>query len=273
MPGVPDQLALDFGLNFEDLYSRAGLHRLDGFFLMELAGAAPDLHAQLLAARANPAAIEGRPESELVIALAPHVEDFLGRLFGIACEVEALQARHNQSAPFFAFKRKFIQKRAISGVTKEQAAAHDGAVLALELESLFHEPLTERSFFAHVSGWIENESAHAAGIQIALLYAAWAALAPAGIERHRGDVLFKVAHKLDPLHLVPIESVRNGSVAKLRLADQHWRYREGFELTDRGMALPGALDQANYCIKCHNQSKDSCSTGLKDKTAGLKEAP
>src|SRR5271166_5545969 len=110
MPGVPDQFALDFGLNFEDLYSRAGLHRLDGFFLGELAGSAPELHTQLLGARANPASIQGKPESELVIALAPYVEDFLGRLFGISAEVEALQARHSQAAPFFAFKRKFIQK-------------------------------------------------------------------------------------------------------------------------------------------------------------------
>ena len=31
------------------------------------------------------------------------------------------------------------------------------------------------------------------------------------------------------------------------------------------MNLTGALDQAHYCIKCHNQGKDSCSTGLKEK--------
>ena len=271
MSGVSDQLALDFDLNFEDIYSRVGLQRLDASFLAELAQVAPDLHARLLEARGNPDGLADKSASELIIALAPHVEDFLGRLFGIRREVEALQARHNQSAPFFAFKRKFIQKRAISGVTKEQAAAHDGAVLALELESHFHEPLTERSFFTHVSAWLENEPVQAAAIQIALRYAAWAALAPAGIERHRGDVLFKVAHKLDPMHLVPIDTVQNGSVAKLRLPEAHWRYREGFELTDRGMALAGALDQANYCIKCHNQSKDSCSIGLKEKTGEFKK--
>ena len=28
------------------------------------------------------------------------------------------------------------------------------------------------------------------------------------------------------------------------------------------MDLAAALDQAHYCIKCHNQAKDSCSTGL-----------
>ncbi len=121
-----DQCALGFGLRFEDLYARAGLVRLDAAFLDQLLASDRGLHAQLLDARANPRTRTAKEQSELVIALAPHVEDFLGELFGITKEVQALQARHNEFAPFFAFKRKFIQKRAISGVTKEQAEAIDG---------------------------------------------------------------------------------------------------------------------------------------------------
>ena len=29
-----------------------------------------------------------------------------------------------------------------------------------------------------------------------------------------------------------------------------------------------ALDQINYCIWCHNQGKDSCRKGLKDRKTG-----
>ena len=36
------------------------------------------------------------------------------------------------------------------------------------------------------------------------------------------------------------------------------------------MNLTAALDQAHYCIKCHNQGKDSCSTGLKEKEGRFK---
>jgi NADPH-dependent glutamate synthase beta subunit-like oxidoreductase/NAD(P)H-flavin reductase len=43
------------------------------------------------------------------------------------------------------------------------------------------------------------------------------------------------------------------------------RQREGFALTDPGTDLVGALDEANYCIWCHEQAKDSCSKGLKEK--------
>src|SRR5262249_41512103 len=94
-----------------------------------------------------------------------------------------------------------------------------------------------------------------------------------GIERHRGDVLFKVAHKVDPMHLVPVLPAPDNGLVKLALPEDRWRYREGFHLTDHGTALAGALDQTNYCIKCHNQSKDSCSTGLKEKTGEFKKSP
>ena len=57
-------------------------------------------------------------------------------------------------------------------------------------------------------------------------------------------------------------------VTMLRLPPEHRRRREGFALTDPGTDLTGALDQANYCIWCHNQGKDSCSHGLKDRKTG-----
>jgi len=271
MPGTSDRYKLGYGLQFEDLYAREGLLRLDAIFLDQLLKTDLGLHPQLIDARANPWARTDKERSDLIITLAPYVEDFLGDLFGITNEVQALQARHNEFAPFFAFKRKFIQKRAISGVSKEQAESIDGPGLARELEAVFSEPLTERSFFTHVSRWLESEAVHADLIQTAARYAAWAAFSHAGREKHRHDVLFKVAHKLDPFHLVPVETFDEGGVAKLRLPEQDWRGREGFRLTDPGMALEGALDQANYCIKCHNQGKDSCSTGLREKTGEFKK--
>src|ERR1700691_902170 len=111
MSATSNQCELGFGLHFEDLYARDGLLRLDGAFLKQLLASDVGLHVQLVDARVNPGSRTAKEQSELVIALAPHVEDFLGELFGIAKEVEALQGRHNALAPFLAFKRKFIQKR------------------------------------------------------------------------------------------------------------------------------------------------------------------
>src|SRR5215472_4420599 len=273
MPRGSNQSELGFGVLFEDLYRREGLVRLDAIFLDHLKTADATLHSRLLSARENPREGAAKDRSELIIQIAPHVEDFVGELFGIAGDVRALQARHNAVAPMLAFKRKFIQKRAISGVTPDQAAAIDGPALAAELEKTFGEPLTQTSFFEHVSPWTENEAENAAPIQLALRYAAWAALSSEGIRKHNGDVLFKVPHKLDQNHLVPVEAIQWNGLPKLRLPEDRWRRRQGFQLTDNGMNLMGALDQAHYCIKCHNQGKDSCSSGLKEKTGEFKKSP
>ena len=69
-----------------------------------------------------------------------------------------------------------------------------------------------------------------------------------------------------------METLEENGIAKAYgCQKKSWRAREGFRLTDAGMDLEGALDQAHYCIKCHNQGKDSCSTGLKEKTGEFKK--
>jgi NADPH-dependent glutamate synthase beta subunit-like oxidoreductase/NAD(P)H-flavin reductase len=270
MPTDSDQLDLHFGFSFEDLYHRDGLVRLDGTFLEQLRLSDAALFERLTAARSNPDALTRKQQSELIIDLAPHLEDFIGELFGISADVRKLQARHDALAPIYALKRKFVQKKAISGVTKEQASAINGTAVAAELEALFNEPLTEASFVEHVSRWLDAEEHHQPHLATAAQYAAWAALSPAGIEKYHHGVLFKVPHKLDMTHLIPVETLQINGVAKLALPEHAWRHREGFKLTDAGMDLTAALDQAHYCIKCHNQAKDSCSTGLKEKNGAFK---
>ena len=265
-----EPLHLAFGFTFEDLYSRDGLQRLDGVFREHLESADIALLQRLMKARRDPAAVARRDLAELIIALAPHVEDFVGELFGIGPAVRRLQARHDALAPLYSVKRRFIQKRAISGMTPEKAAAINGPALAADLEALFGEPLTEASFTEHVSRWLEAAEEHAAQLDAAAHYAAWAALSPAGRRLHHHGVLFRVPHKLDMQHLVPVESLTIHGLPQWELPRRSWRHREGFHLTDAGMDLKGALDQAHYCIKCHNQGKDSCSTGLKEKDGAYK---
>ena len=267
-----DQLDLRFGLSFEDLYRQEGLARLDQTFLEQLQSANPALAQRLRDARTSPDALARKQQSDLIVELAPHVEDFIGELFGISADLRALQAKHHGLAPIYALKRRFVQKKAISGVTKEQASAINGLAVAAELEALFNEPLTEASFVEHVSRWLDAEQEHERELKIAAQYAAWAALCPAGIEKHHHGVLFRVPHKLEMTNLIPVETLQANGVATLALPEHHWRHREGFKLTDAGMNLNAALDQANYCIKCHNQGKDSCSTGLKEKDGSFKSS-
>ena len=265
-----DSLALKYGLSFEDLYRREGLVRLDDAFIAHLKTADAALYARFTEARAN--ALARKKQAELLVDLAPHVDDFVGDLFGISADMRELQARHNALAPLNALKRKFVQKKALSGMTVEKASAIDGRARAAELKALFGEPVTEASYVEHVSKWLDDEANHGEGLVAASQFAAWAAMSEAGRAAYRGWVLFQTPKKLDMAHLVPVEMLTSGGVKNFILPEHDLRHREGFGLTDQGMDLKGALDQANYCIKCHNQEKDSCSTGLKEKNGDFKKS-
>ena len=239
-------MKLSFGLGFGDLYQRAGLLRLDAAFLSFLDS---PLKEKLLEARSNhPAA---KQESELLIALAPHLEDFLAKLFGIETEAQALAARHHELAPLYSVKRLFVQRHALHKVKPEDATP-DGYVFSTELE-----------FARQVTEWGKDQTANAGKIEGAARYAAWAVTTPEGKAKHRAGVLFKTPLKLDFMKLVPVHTDTSQGFAKHSL--EHLRQRDGFALTDHGTDLTGALDQANYCIWCHEQGKDSCSKGLKEK--------
>src|SRR5437762_5867202 len=73
-------------------------------------------------------------------------------------------------------------------------------------------------------------------------------------------------------HLVPVETIERDGVTMLRRPESDWRPRDGFALTDPGSDLAGALDQANYCIWCHNQGKDSCRSGLHEKDGSFRKS-
>ena len=114
---------------------------------------------------------------------------------------------------------------------------------------------------------MQAEADHAEPLRLAALYAAWATYSPPkGKRKHRAGILFKTPHKLDMHHLVPAEEVDGNGLVQLQFSSHHWRHREGFQLTDAGTDLTGALDQTHYCIKCHNQvAKTAARQDFKEK--------
>jgi len=245
-------MQLGFGIAFPDLYERAGLIRLDRAFVAFLAQSDRALADRLVSSRTNPPAAAA--ESELLIALAPHVEDFIAKLFRIEAEAQALAEKHNELAPLYSVKRQFVQRRALHKVKPAELQQFDPAEAGFT---------TELDFARNVSRWLQDEPAHAKELELAARYAAWAVTTPAGKARHAAGVLFKAPQKLDFMRLVPVRTETARGFAEHRL--EHLRHREGFALTDAGTDLVGALDEANYCIWCHEQNKDSCAKGLKEK--------
>jgi NADPH-dependent glutamate synthase beta subunit-like oxidoreductase/NAD(P)H-flavin reductase len=224
-------------------------------------------------ARAAPDAAAGKAESDLIVELAPELEDFIGELFGITDEVRSLRLRHDALAPLYEVKRLFVQRRAAKKYGPDQADGFDGDALRAELEPLIGGELTELRFAESVELWMKAETDNAAALELAARYAAWAVHTEEGRRRHKSGILFKVPHKVDPYHLIPVETEVVDGVTMLKLPRPLRRARDGFALTDPGTDLTGALDHANYCIWCHNQGKDSCSKGLKEKSGEFKKSP
>jgi NADPH-dependent glutamate synthase beta subunit-like oxidoreductase/NAD(P)H-flavin reductase len=258
-----------FGLTFRDLEERDGLIRLDRIFLEHLAAEDAALHATLLAARATPDTLAAKDESELITRLGPVLDGFVATLFRIEDAAAQLAARTHTLDPIHACKRLFVQRQAVKKYP--DPSGFDAPALRAELEAQIGGPVTELAFAKAVDNW---QTARPEALDVAMRYAAWATLTPAGRRAHPGNTLFHVPHKVDHQHLVAFETIERGGVTMLRLPEDHWRQRDGFALTDAGMNDQQALDQMNYCIWCHHQEKDSCSKGLRDrKTGAFQKSP
>ena len=264
---------LSFGFSFPDLYRTAGLARVDAEFRRYIGETDTGLASRLERARAAPQALARLEESGLLLEVAPHAEDFIAKLFGIEAEVRALSQRHTALAPLYSVKRLFVQRRAMHKIMPEEAASLDGPALERKLGTWFGAPFSELAYARHVSEWLQDEALHADRIDVAAQYAAWASHTPDGRARHSAGVLFKAPTKLDFARLVPVQSDTAEGYTVHRFDAAHLRRREGFALTDTGTDLTGALDQANYCIWCHEQGKDSCSSGMREKAVKGATAP
>lgn len=265
-------LHLHFGLTFPELYSHDGLSKLDSLFVADLAETDVELHNRFVCARADKSALAEKEESEILVALAPYLEDFIAQLFGIEKDVTALASRHHNLAPLYSCKRLFIQRRAIKAYKPADAATFDGLHLQRDLETFFTRPFSEQAYAEHVTNWLEEEESHQKQLDIAARYAAWALYTEEGQHKHQQGIIFKTPKKLDFANLVPVETILQDGVAVMKLPHHHLRRREGFALTDAGADLELALDNANYCIWCHKQGKDSCSKGLKEKDGSYKKS-
>ena len=103
------ELKLGFGSRFPDLYHRAGLQRLDAAFLDFLGSADAALRTRLESAREDPEVLARKEESDLLIAVAQHLDDFIARLFGIEDEVQRFP-RVTTACAAVLCKRLFVQR-------------------------------------------------------------------------------------------------------------------------------------------------------------------
>lgn len=245
---------LSFGFSFDDLYKTSALEKLDGTFLSYLAEGSLDLTNRLKDARHS--FPSKTTEIALLLDLAPYLEDFIGTFFGIEQEIQALQAQAFHLAPLYRCKRLFVQRQAAKAFSKDEALSFKGLELQQRIAAFLQKPYSDLAFARLVLTALEDKGNHQDFLNVATRYAAWA------LYQERPSLLFSLPRKVNVESLFPVN--KKGNV----LTSPHHILRKGFDCTDPGVSTQEALDQAHYCILCHNQEKDSCSKGYGENTKG-----
>ena len=128
------------GFTYADLYEPAGLRRLHDSFLAYFEKRDAEAFGKFEAYRVCAGSGFGPKEtSEALLAAAPHLSAFVGELFGVSQELEALERETQQESVLWRFKKEFGKKR----VRKADAGAAWTATAG--------KPKVTRSAFARLS--------------------------------------------------------------------------------------------------------------------------
>jgi NADPH-dependent glutamate synthase beta subunit-like oxidoreductase/NAD(P)H-flavin reductase len=102
------------GFSFGDLFEPARLADLTGAFEAWFAARAPEDHARFGVYRAcKGVGLTPEQVSEALLGAAPHVSAFVGKLFGVERELDALRTEVHDRDPLWRFKRDFAKKRVL----------------------------------------------------------------------------------------------------------------------------------------------------------------
>ena len=264
---------------YEDLFQQQGLARLDQEFLAYLGKRDAALSDQLANFRAGTEAQTPLSQSTLLLAIAPHVEGFIARLFQIEEPVSLLQTATLSHDVVMLFKKQFVQRRArrYRGDFPETFAD-----LSRWLEDEAERrglPFTDQEWAIARLGeqWLGDESRY--GIEIERL-TRWCALVlnKADIRSEfSGWSSFKLPERVDHGHLVPVQRIERFGVEMAEGPAAGFRRRDGFHLTDLRMDARHVQSEVHYCLYCHDHDGDFCSKGFPEKKGvpelGLKIDP
>ena len=275
------------GFRYADLNRVRRLMALDLLFQAALRAADPALADRYEQARQEHLGGAGREDAALLIAVARHLDAFVGRLFHIGKEVAALNRRVTEDRAVNEFKKRFVDRLVLKAPpTPAELAAMNSADLEFRYRTRVAEILMRGE-------WANDPEREMAEVVLQLLarrgtgettptddgladVTAWArALAFHPELQHRRHLFVSFVHpeKLSFEDLVPRVFTDPALPTLFEGPAEGRRHRDGFGLTDLRMAPREALREMHYCIICHPRDKDSCSKGLRDKAGVVQKNP
>ncbi len=275
MPQIQLGLA---GFSHADLFSSAGLTRLDTAFQNALAAASPADRDALLAYRDATRAFTALEASELLLRCAPVLETFVATLFQITREADDIRARTRAHDPVFVFKKLFVQRRARRRLlSKDELESYEILDGWLNAQLGAADADRERAIAVYGERLLTDAEKYKDEIEKLTRWCIRALTSPEGQRAVAGWVSFKLPHPTDHDNLVPVEKVPDDALGRTQTAPLHFRPRDGFKLTDPRMNAREVQNEVNYCIYCHDHDGDFCSKGFPEKKGepdkGLKKNP
>jgi len=261
-------------ITFAELFHAEGLNTLDQQFLSFLKTQNVYLHADLCAYREETKLFSALALSELLLAVAPLLEEFIIDLFDIeeaASRAEALTLAEN---PISAFKKFFVLRKA-----KKSKVSGDFLTLNNWLneelqKSPFKTPDKELGISLLATHYISEPEKYTSEIEQLTQWCTHALYTEEAKKIVKDWTSFHLPERIDYGHLVPVITTPQD---KFAAPPDTLRLRDGFKLTDPRMSRREAQDEVNYCIYCHDHEGDFCSKGFPvkkgDPTQGLKKNP
>ncbi len=139
------------GITWADLHEARGLALLTESFDRVLKAEDKELFALYDAHRTGASRLTGPAESDLLVALAPHLSRFVGRLFGVQVQEQqrALREGAGRDAPLFRVKRDFIQRRVFKKGATDRPSGFELPALEAQVEPILTAAAQRRAQAAH----------------------------------------------------------------------------------------------------------------------------
>lgn len=280
------KLGID-GFTYSDLYKPVRLGELTENFYDEIKETDFQLYERLtnyISARG--VGYEQKEESAILIESAYYLSKFLARMFFVEKEHERQIAAVKIQDPIWVFKF-FVARRAIKKFPAEAAAQLNAKELDDALNEFRRAKFSETFEFDDELGiaqmaasLLEDEKQDKDDVEIAeslTLLESWAAAhffqEEARSKRVSNWVSFKKVHSIDYQNLVQIDRPREDLSEMMVGLDKNLRKRDGFKLTDNRNSERENLYEIDYCLYCHERSKDSCSKGFWEKDGSARKNP
>lgn len=254
------------GLTYENLFELDGLQQVDDAFFLRLKKTDSGLSKALLAYRSGSHEFSAQETSELLINCGRELELFIGELFGITHELDALREETVADDPVFLFKKNYVlrkaRRRLIKNDVEETFAELDNWLTKSLKQGGFTHDDRELSVAKLGLYYLKDKDTFGPEIEYLIRWCIMAMTMPDGQRAVKGWVSFKLPTPVDFNALVPTEPVHDTSGHRVAILPTLRRRRNGFKLTDLRMSQREVQSEVDYCIYCHDHDGDFCSKGF-----------